>query len=156
MVRAGVVLSIAAGMLAGCGADDESGTDSSPTAASVAVTTERTTATTAPATEATSPATSPAGESGDVTFAVSRERELVTIGNATDAPLDVSGWTVVSEKGDQRYTIPGGTIIDPGEELTIASGGAEGDLKWTDENVWNNDGDPASLLDAAGESVAQH
>jgi hypothetical protein len=31
----------------------------------------------------------------------------------------------------------------------------EDDLRWTDQNIWNNSGDPGRLLDADGNVVAE-
>jgi micrococcal nuclease len=80
--------------------------------------------------------------------------ETVTLTNGGAGPVDLSGWTLVSVRGNQRYGFPGGTVLDPGASLTIFSGpGADtaGPLYWTTDNVWNNsEFDPAELYDASG------
>ena len=84
-----------------------------------------------------------------------RGAETATIINSGTADLDLSGWVLVSVRGDQRYSIPDGTMIPAGGSLVIASGDASGDLIWTTENMWNNEGDPAQLLDADGVVAAE-
>ena len=85
--------------------------------------------------------------------------ETVTLENGGLGPVDLSGWTLVSVRGNQRYGIPGGTVLDPGARITVYSGpGADtaGPLFWTTDNVWNNsEFDPAELYDAAGALVSR-
>lgn len=90
-----------------------------------------------------------------VELEVNRGAETATIINSGTADLDLSGWVLVSVRGDQRYSIPDGTMIPAGGSLVIASGDASGDLIWTTENMWNNEGDPAQLLDADGVVAAE-
>jgi hypothetical protein len=54
---------------------------------------------------------------------------------------------------------PAGFMLNPGQGVTVTSGpmaqqGA-GFLRWTDQNIWNNSGDPGRLLDADGNVVAE-
>jgi len=83
--------------------------------------------------------------------------ESVTLTNDGPAPVDISGWTLVSVRGNQRYLIPGGTVLPPGGSVTVYSGpGADsaGGLCWTTDHVWNNSElDPAELYDGAGTLV---
>lgn len=81
--------------------------------------------------------------------------ELVTLKNTSPGNMDLSGWKLLSVTGNQSYTFPAGTIIKAGSTLTIASGEASGDIKWTARNIWNNDGDPAELINAAGTVVSR-
>jgi hypothetical protein len=47
--------------------------------------------------------------------------------------------------------------LRPGQSLTVASGGAAGDLIWTAEHVWNNtSSDPAQLYDAGGNLISRY
>lgn len=84
--------------------------------------------------------------------------ESITIKNTGSAPQDMTGWQIVSVTGDQRFTFPGGYILAPGASVTVYSGkGCPNEppakLCWEDKNVWNNDGDPAQLLDNTGKVV---
>ena len=91
--------------------------------------------------------------------AVDRVAEVVVITNSGEEEVDLSGWVLVSVKGDQRYTFPAGTHLAGRSELTVVSGeGAqpgENQLLWSTQNIWNNQYDPAELYDAAGQLVAE-
>lgn len=85
--------------------------------------------------------------------------EVVVIENRGNALADLSGWVLVSERGNQRFTFPAGTVLLPGGTLRVVSGpqavpGA-GRLLWTRSHVWNNDGDPAILLTPPGVPVSR-
>ena len=100
---------------------------------------------------------SPVTTSGDVVISnVNKENELVTIKNNGAVDVDMTGWVLVSVTGNQRYTFPS-YILEAGDTVTVASGDADGNLKWTSENVWNNsDSDPAQLYDSAGKLIATY
>lgn len=91
--------------------------------------------------------------------AVDRVAEIVTLMNTDSEAVDLSGWVLVSVKGDQRYTFPKGTILAGGKTLEVISGeGAaakDGQLLWAAQNIWNNTYDPAELYDAAGDLIAE-
>lgn len=93
-----------------------------------------------------------------VHLVVDRKAERATVTNAAAGRLDLSGWKLHSVTGDQSYTFPLGTVLEPGDSITVISGqyatSGSGLLPWTRANVWNNDGDPAELYDAAGKRVA--
>jgi len=86
--------------------------------------------------------------------------DTVTIRNNSSSPVDVSGWTLVSERGNQRFTFLTNTIIQPNDTIKIVSGpdatAVENKILWTKSNIWNNDGDPAVLLDALGKEVSRN
>ena len=97
--------------------------------------------------------------SGIVITLVDLRAESVTIENRSTNGIDVSGWVLISEIGDQRFTFPVGTIIPAGAGIDVVSGpnatAGAGRLLWTRSHIWNNDGDPAVLLDAAGREVSR-
>lgn len=109
----------------------------------------------AQASEAPSPA--PQGTTSSVIIAgVDKKGELVTIKNTGDTDVDMTGWTLVSVKGNQRFNFPV-YVLKAGGSVTVASGSADGDLKWTTKNQWNNsEPDPAQLLDANGNLVSSY
>jgi len=82
--------------------------------------------------------------------------ERITLGNDGDA-MDLSGWVVRDESSANRYRIPDGTVLEPGEILTIWTGCGTDTLSmlfWcADQPVWNNGGDTAFLLDPNGNIV---
>lgn len=93
---------------------------------------------------------------GVVIQSVDLRQEIVTLKNTSSEDIDLSGWVLVSVKGSQSFTFPPGSIIKAGSTLTIASGDAAGDIKWTNSSIWNNDGDPARLIDAEGTVVSEY
>jgi len=97
--------------------------------------------------------------SGIVIASVDLRAESVTIENRSTNDVDVSGWILVSETGDQRFTFPASTVIPAGASVSVVSGpdvtAGAGRLLWTRSHIWNNDGDPAVLLDATGREVSR-
>jgi hypothetical protein len=49
--------------------------------------------------------------------------EYVIFKNTGSSSLDLSGW-VLADAADHSYTIPEGTILDPGDQITIYTGSA--------------------------------
>lgn len=86
--------------------------------------------------------------------------EVVTIKNTSGVAVDVSGWKLVSEKGNQIFTFPSGTVIPASGALKVVSGqnaqAGPGVLVWTKSYIWNNDGDPGALYDANGRLVSTY
>jgi micrococcal nuclease len=80
--------------------------------------------------------------------------EWVLLGNLADQDADLSGWTLRDESSQNRFAFPAGTLLAPGQQLTVHTGCGEHsptDLYWcSDGPVWNNGGDTALLLDPAG------
>ncbi len=69
---------------------------------------------------------------------VDKSAETVVIANNGGAPLDLSGWRLVSVRGDQAVEIPAGTVLNPGAVLTVASGSSQGDVAFGPRHVWHN------------------
>ena len=89
---------------------------------------------------------------------VDNEDDCIILRNDGKAPADVSGWYIVSEKGNQVFVLPEGTAIAPGGELTISSQSSEakGDLTWPDKKVWHKSKEDAALLyDVYGRLIEQ-
>ena len=63
---------------------------------------------------------------GGVSLSVDKVKEVVTLANTGSAPLDISGWWLVSLRGKQSYRFPTKTTITPGETLQVVSGGDPG------------------------------
>jgi len=85
---------------------------------------------------------------------VDKKAELVTIKNNGSADVDLTGWKLVSVTGNQAFIFPS-YILKANGTVTVASGGATGDLIWTSANIWNNSsGDPAHLYDAQGRLIS--
>jgi hypothetical protein len=87
---------------------------------------------------------------------VDKRAECVDIQNITETPLDLTGWHLVSERGNQGCPLAG--VIQPSETLRIwamtedaARGGYNCGFG---TNIWNNsERDPAVLYDATGREV---
>ena len=79
---------------------------------------------------------------------VDNEDDRITLRNTGKAAADVSGWYIVSDKGNQIYVLPEGAEIAPGGELTIGSQSTEGkaDLTWPDKKVWHKSKEDAAYL----------
>lgn len=91
---------------------------------------------------------------------VDLEAEVVVITNNGDAPVNMTGWRLVSTVGNQQFVFPDFTL-QPGASVQAASGrNAEDDpphkLLWTKTYIWNNEGDPAELYDSEGNLVSTH
>lgn len=86
-------------------------------------------------------------------IAVDKLAEFVIIENAGGAELDLSGYVLVSERGNQDCTLEG--ILKPGQRLKIyAQTGGDGFNCAFAETIWNNSQeDPASLFDPNGALV---
>lgn len=101
-----------------------------------------------------------AGAAASVSItSVDRVAEVAVLTNTGSEAVDLSGWVLVSVKGDQRYTFPEGTRLAAGQALEVISGeGAEakdGQLLWAAKNIWNNTYDPAELYDESGDLIAE-
>lgn len=108
------------------------------------------------------PVTPPVSVSTSGTVRIERidmEGEVVTIKNTGKAVIDISGWKLVSEKGNQTFIFPSGTVIQAGSSLKVVSGrnaqAGTGVLVWTKSYIWNNDGDPGALYDANGKLISR-
>ena len=95
------------------------------------------------------------GRAADVAIASCDARgELVVISGPAGTGL--AGWTL-SDEGDRNvHTFAPGTAIPASGSLVVASGRASGDVKpWGGRNVWNNDGDTATLQSPGGGRVSR-
>ncbi len=88
-------------------------------------------------------------------ISVDLRAEQVIIKNASIESVQMKGYKLVSVKGNQIYTFPD-YILKSGEIVTVYSGSGSGDLKWTNSNMWNNDGDPAELYNSAGKMISSY
>lgn len=84
--------------------------------------------------------------------------EYVVIRNSGLAQ-DMTGWRLNSGQGDQSYTFPAGFVLMPDAELRVHSGpGAAAptaaDQVWTNQPMWRNEGDTATILDSDGNVVS--
>jgi competence protein ComEC len=86
--------------------------------------------------------------------ALDKEVEYVRIKNFTENDVDLTGWYIISVRGNQRYNFPDGYILKANTEIKIASHDEEGDLKWTTGYIWNNkEKDDAELYNDENEII---
>lgn len=90
-----------------------------------------------------------------ISLTVDKVREVATLTNTGQAPLDIAGWRLVSLRGGQAYQFPPQTTIAAGDTLRVMSGQASGAHRFAQRNVWNNASpDPAELRRADGRIAA--
>lgn len=84
--------------------------------------------------------------------------EYVTLEHTGASSLDLSGWELADAAG-HSYTIPEGTVLEPGDRLTIHTGSGTDsatELYWGQSSpVWNNGGDTVILRDDIGTTVIE-
>jgi hypothetical protein len=89
---------------------------------------------------------------------VNKSAEYVDIQNIGGAAVDLGGWILRSEKGNQDCGLGGS--IDPGQVLRIwalvEDAGQGGYNCGFGSNIWNNsESDPAVLIDPSGVEVSR-
>lgn len=84
------------------------------------------------------------------------DQEFVVFVNEGGEPLDVSGWRVEEQAGF-RYEFPDGSVIWPGDEITLVTGigtDTETIYHWGYRRpIWNRRGDTVSVFDAVDRLV---
>jgi hypothetical protein len=86
---------------------------------------------------------------------VDKPMEYVDIQNLSNVPVDLSGWRLVSETGDQSCPLRG--VLQPNEVLRVwAREGTPGLSCGFSINIWNdNQADPAVLYNPQGEEISR-
>nr|HRD26285.1 lamin tail domain-containing protein [Methanoculleus sp.] len=107
--------------------------------------------------EVATAATTPPALSGLQITALDLVGEAVTITNAGDTAVNLTGWTIADEGASSTYTFPVFSL-PPGAEVSLHTGEGSDNataLYWGRKTaVWNNDGDTATLADANGTVVS--
>jgi hypothetical protein len=97
--------------------------------------------------------------SGIVITSVDLRAEIVTIKNQSSKNINISNCELVSIRGNQRFMFPANTVIPAKAVIAVVSGPTAttgtGRLLWARSHIWNNDGDPAVLLDVDGREIAR-
>lgn len=101
------------------------------------------------------PATAASGGSVSIVM-VDKPTEYVDIQNSGNGPVNLSGWRLVSETGNQPCALNG--ILQPDEVLRIWAGkGNSGFSCGYLFNIWNdNQADPAVLYDSQGDEISRY
>jgi hypothetical protein len=103
----------------------------------------------------TSPPPTATSASSVLIINVDKREEYVEIQNTTNTVVNLRGWRLVSEVGNQACPLRG--TLDPNEVLRIWSrrGNPGFDCRLSD-NIWrDNEDDPAVLYNAQGEEVSR-
>jgi hypothetical protein len=89
--------------------------------------------------------------------------EYVALVNRGALAQPMTGWALVTLRGERVYQFPDNLILQPGMMVFVHSGHdapnrtqAPRDLFWTDEQMWNNRSDTAVLFDAHGLEVDRY
>lgn len=83
--------------------------------------------------------------------------EFVSIVNEGYGRVSISGWVLRDESTANRLTFPSGTVLAPGDSVTVVTGcegGPPDAIHWcSDTPVWSNGGDTAIVSDTLGNAV---
>ena len=77
--------------------------------------------------------------SGPYIASVDPDDDRITLSNSGSADVDLTGFYLYSDKGDELYAFPQGTVLSPGKKLTVGTHSTDGayDLLWDDKKVVN-------------------
>ena len=76
---------------------------------------------------------------------IDKDAQTITlVNNGTDA--DLSGFFLLSVKGNEVFVFPEGTSLAAGDTLTVACQGGTGDYIWDDRKMWSDKADEAGIL----------
>ena len=85
------------------------------------------------------------------------DEETVTIVNEGYGRVSISGWVLRDESSRNRMTFPNGTVLEPGDSLTVVTGctgGSADAVHWCNDGaVWSNQGDTVIVTDTLGNAV---
>jgi micrococcal nuclease len=88
-----------------------------------------------------------------------KKAEIIEIKNTTDSEINLKGWKIVSEKGNQSFVFKE-YVLEAGNSVKIGDSNRNEniDLHWIDgKGVWNNTkSDPAILYDANGKVIDRY
>ncbi len=84
--------------------------------------------------------------------------EYVEFTNASGEVVDLSGWQLISVRGDQRYAFPDGASMTAGQTCRVYTNQDHPEhcgLNWgnASQAIWSNSGDKAELRDASGRLI---
>lgn len=98
----------------------------------------------------------------DLDTSLDLEADKVLVVNTSGSTVDLQGYKLVSEVGNQVYTFPAGVSLVPNSGITVWSGPKAPskykwptDLIWSSRYMWNNEGDTALLYDADGNLISK-
>ena len=93
---------------------------------------------------------------GPVIAGVDADDDRIAVTNEGDADVDLGGYTLYSDRGDELFAFPEGTTLAPWETLIVGAADTEGiyDLLWDEKKVVHRKKtDTITLYDAFGRAV---
>lgn len=78
--------------------------------------------------------------------------EYIKLKNISNETINLAGWRIVSRIGKQEYRFKS-LELKPGYVVTLYSGNSAEKNVWTNQFIWNNEGDVAYLYDDEGNLV---
>ena len=82
--------------------------------------------------------------------------DTITLSNNTGGSLELDGFYLHSDRGDELFAFPAGTTVAPGDELTVGTNSTDGsfDVLWDDKKVVHQKKtDTITLYDPCGRAV---
>lgn len=102
-------------------------------------------------------AVSETGITGIQIISLDKVKEVIEIKNTSEVSVDLTGWSILSVKGAQRFTFSN-FVLEAGEIVTVGDSSKNiVDFHWLEgKGVWNNkEHDPAELYDASGGLISR-
>jgi len=88
-----------------------------------------------------------------------KKAEYIVIKNVSSDTINITGWVIVSVKGNQRFTFPKCSLA-PNATMKVGDSGKNSDVDfhWLDgRGTWNNsESDPAELYDSIGSLIDRY
>ena len=77
--------------------------------------------------------------SGPYIAGVDPDDDTIALGNSGSAAVDLTGFSLYSDRGNELYAFPDGIVLFPGVVLTVGTNSTKGDydLLWDDKKVVN-------------------
>lgn len=83
-----------------------------------------------------------------------KKADMLVLRNDGADAADLSHAWIAPENGGELFFFPAGTVLGPGDSLTISGNQQPGALLWENKKVWRNkESDPISLYDAWGNLI---
>lgn len=75
-------------------------------------------------------------------------QDFICLRNNGVAAVDISDWFLYSDKGGQTFVFPWGTVLQPGQEISISALDSpdQGNYVWPDDKVWHPEKPDTALL----------
>lgn len=90
----------------------------------------------------------PPENKGVVISSASKSEQITAVRNTGDTAADISGWFIYSDRGHEIFRFPDNTVLNAGEEITVACNSLNGDenLIWNESSVWHKSKDDRGML----------